>query len=84
MYAVNWPAEEADLTPITPAELVKVLGTEAVTLERVDSSAAMPAQGSGGWLGLPDAGRTLGIVLLVLFVAEMLVATRQPTPQPTR
>lgn len=83
LYAVNWPAEESDLTPISHAELVRTLGTEQVTLARPDDASVGV---SSGWLRrllrISDFVRPLGLALLLLFLVEMALATRRRAWQP--
>ena len=81
-YAVNWPAEEFDLTPISHAELVRTLGTERVTLEQLDG-----AEGALGesWLGrllrFAVPAWVLALVLLLAFVFEMVFAASRDVPR---
>ncbi len=77
LYAVNWPAEESDLTPIDRDGLVRALGTEVVTLEAGDQQGEQSARWPAWLRWLRDPGQTLGLMLLVLFVAEMAFAARR-------
>ncbi len=75
-YAVNWPAEELDPTPVEQPELVRRLGTEHVRIEWGSGAAVAPI-GVVGWFrsGLNGLG-LLGLALVGFFIAELVVATR--------
>lgn len=76
-YAVNWPAEEFDLTHIDRPGLVRVLGTEQVTLETPESRPGGTPPGLfSRLLHSPDLTTPLGLLLLLLFVAEMAAGRR--------
>jgi hypothetical protein len=85
-YAVNWPAEESDLTPITEDALVEKLGTERITVVRTrELSADNGAAPLNPLRALSDPAHTLTLALLLLFVGEMVLAVRrhhasQPPP----
>jgi hypothetical protein len=82
-YAVNWPAEEFDLTPITRDGLVQVLGTERVTLERAGAADVRPVSGWRALVGRRlDPVALLGLLLLALFAIEVTVASRQSARRP--
>jgi hypothetical protein len=76
-YAVNWPAEESDLTPIQRDRLQALLGVADVAIERVTPSLAegKPALVSR-LLGGRDAARALPLVLLAFVLLELLLASR--------
>ncbi len=76
-YAVNWPTEEFDLTPITADELSRLFGQENVTvhLPQPAADAATPRT----WttiLGLAHLPGILAAALLALFIVELWLATR--------
>jgi len=76
-YVVNWPAEESDLTPVTPAELTRRLGTERVALTWTEATAAGEVAPWPVWLQwVIDPARILGVLVGVVFVAEGYVALR--------
>ena len=76
-YAVNWPAEELDLTPVTRDGLVRMLGIEEVELKQ---GAAVDGGTETSWiqrlLAFSDPSWPLGVFLLVVFAGETLLATR--------
>lgn len=77
-YAVNWPAEEFDLTPVTQAGLSQLLGTPRVALAALDE--ADPLAGPWRWprwLRPEIVAASLGVLLLVLFAFEMRLAARR-------
>jgi hypothetical protein len=75
-YAVNWPAEESDLTPIEPDRLQVLLGVADVAIERVASTLAeaKPSVFSR-LLGGCDAARALPLVLLGFVLLELRLAS---------
>lgn len=74
-YAVNWPAEESDLTPITRARLQRLLGTERVELARGDAD----VEAARWWMRLAawvDPAVLAALGLIGLGVVEMRLAGR--------
>ena len=77
LYAVNWPAAESDLRPISLARLQALLGTERVELElEREKDAGVDASFLWRVLGSGDAARLVPPLLLALFVSELLLAGR--------
>lgn len=74
-YAVNWPAEEFDLTRVTREVLVERLGTERVRV--VSSTAELAPSSAGGFgLGLNTVAVVALLGLSLLVFESWLAATR--------
>ena len=77
LYAVNWPAAEADLSPISLSRLKTRLGLEQVTLELADRGATEEEPGLlARLLADRDAMLALPLLLMLLFVTEVMLANR--------
>jgi hypothetical protein len=77
LYAVNWPAEESDLTAIAADRLEALLGVSDVRLEGGETGENEAEQTLFSRLtGLRDAARLLPFVLLALVLGELLLANR--------
>jgi hypothetical protein len=85
LYAVNWPAAEADLTPISLPRLKARLGLERVTLELADGRAAEAQPGVlARLLADKDPMLVLPLLLMVLFVTEVMLANRPGRAQASK
>jgi len=77
VYAVNWPAAESDLTPVSVVQLRRKLGTEQVELQIVGSAQETTETGV---LARLLAGRdplvALPLVLVLLLLTEGVLANR--------
>ncbi|MCG3128726.1 MAG: hypothetical protein CHACPFDD_03617 [Phycisphaerae bacterium] len=73
LYAVNWPAEESDLTPLDHAEVSTRLGVEGVRVLTVsdDGAASMSAEKP---FAAMEPGQVVAAALLVLLVLESILA----------
>ncbi len=77
LYAVNWPAAESDLSPISLSRLKARLGLERVTLELADRGTAGEEPGVlARLLADRDAMLALPLLLILLFVTEVMLANR--------
>jgi len=81
-YAVNWPPEESDLTPIAEDRLRALLGVAEV---RLTGTQVGVEQQQGPTLlarltGLADAATLLPVVLLGLLLGELWLASRGAGP----
>ena len=76
MYAVNWPVEESDLTPISMERLRSMLGIAEVTIEGAAAGDDGASPGFARRLGLHDPADAALVVLLALLVGEMLLSAR--------
>ncbi len=77
VYAVNWPAEESDTTPIGPRDIAELLGVDRVTQVLDDKSGQEDQGGLLAALGrrLPPEP-ALAVVLAGLFALELAVGNR--------
>lgn len=77
-YAVNWPAEEFDLTPVTQAGLAQLLGTQRVAIAPPDEGDPLAAVSHWPrWLRPETLAGGLAVLLLLLFALEMHLAARR-------
>lgn len=76
MYTVNWPAEEFDLRPVTRDDIAARLGAERVQVARV-SQRYISARWTPPLPNLTDPVTTGGALLLLVFLLELLVASRR-------
>jgi hypothetical protein len=71
VYAVNWPAAEMELAPITAEALRDGLGVP------VELTQASEGAGSrSGWRLGPSLSGVLGLLLAMLLIGELVLATR--------
>lgn len=78
-YAVNWPDEESDLTPMTREHIAELLGVESVSIDDQANGNARPNRGllQAGWAERFSSEQILGGVLLILFLLELSLANRK-------
>ena len=77
LYAVDWPAEESDLTAIAADRLAALLGVGEVALEGGEAAGPEAKLTLFSRLTrLRDAARVLPFVLLALLLGELLSANR--------
>ncbi|MBK9119979.1 MAG: BatA domain-containing protein [Phycisphaerales bacterium] len=74
VYAVNWPTDEFDSSPITVAELRTLLGHEDVEIVTVTEGFVHDVVGRQSGRGSPDLAMLLATALFGLFLLEMLTA----------
>jgi hypothetical protein len=81
LYAVNWPAEESDLTQITLPQLKARLGCEQVTLEAAARLGQKAERGLlAGLLANRDPMLAVPLLLVLLFLTELVLAQRTHQP----
>jgi hypothetical protein len=76
-YAVNWPADETDLTAITPAGLKRALGTDALHVRRPAQTEQRSAGGLSAFLALWNPAWVIGLLAVALFLTELWLAAHQ-------
>lgn len=78
-YAVNWPAEESDLTPMARDQIAARLGVESVSVG--DRARGIARQDRGwlraGWAERLSPEQIVGGALLILFFLELSLANRK-------
>lgn len=77
LYAVNWPAAESDLTPLVPDMLRQRLGVAQLTVQTPTAGAVAVRAPVSRWWARFGFGRLLALLLLALFVAELMLASRR-------